>query len=289
MSVYRPSTVKRSRSTNAELDSIDAAIIAAVNADHPVSLRGVYYRVVSAGAIPKTDAGYRLIGRQLVKLRKAGQVPYPWITDGTRLLRKPQSWDRLEEMLSDAAASYRRALWNDQDAEVIVLSEKEAISGAIYPVTARWDVELAITRGYSSETFTHSIADTVSWNTTAGKTTFLYQLGDHDPSGVDAWRAFEQRIREFAPGADAVFQRLAVTPEQILDLGLPTRPTKTKDTRARGFVGESVEVDAIPAATLRSLLEDAIVQHLDPEAYRLTMSVEDSERAILTEMIGSVR
>ncbi len=38
-------------------------------------------------------------------------------------------------MLDDAAASYRRALWHGQDVEVMVLSEKDAISGVVYPVT----------------------------------------------------------------------------------------------------------------------------------------------------------
>jgi len=107
----------------------------------------------------------------------------------------------------------------------------------VYPITSAWDVELGIVRGYSSETFAEDIAATT-------KRTYVFQLGDHDPSGVDAWRSFEARVRGFAPDADAVFERLAVTPEQIIEFNLPTRPTKTTDTRARGFIGESVEVDA---------------------------------------------
>ena len=51
---------------------------------------------------------------------------------------------------------------------------------------------------------------------------------------------------EFAPSAGVVFERLAVTPDQIHELGLPTRPTKASDSRAKGFDGGSVEVDATP-------------------------------------------
>lgn len=83
VTAYEASPVKRQRSTNAQLDVIDQAIIQAVEDDHPVSLRGVFYRVVSAGAIEKTEEGYDLIGRQLLKLRRAGAVPYSSITDGT--------------------------------------------------------------------------------------------------------------------------------------------------------------------------------------------------------------
>lgn len=144
----------RQRRTNAELDTVDEAIITSLATEKPATVRAVYYRVVSAGAVAKTEAGYDLVGRQLLKLRRAGRVPYSWITDGTRLVLKPDSWSRLDEMLADAAVGYRRALWHDQAVEVIVLSEKDAISGVIYPVTAKYDVELGIARGYSSETFT---------------------------------------------------------------------------------------------------------------------------------------
>src|SRR5262249_29243111 len=82
------------------------------------------------------------------------------------------------------------------------------------------------------------------------------------------------------------FERLAVTQDQVYELDLPTRPTKSSDTRAAGFRGGSVEVDAIPPTILREIVEDAITQHIDPEALRLTEVAEQSEREILTSMIG---
>ena len=281
--VYGPSTVKRQRRSNAELDAIDKAIVAAVVDEHPVTLRGVFYRVVSVGAVEKSEPGYRLVGRQLLKLRRSKVIPYNWITDGTRLVFKSNSWSDLDEALYHAAASYRRALWHDQPVEVLILSEKDAISGAILPVTNRWDVELGIVRGYSSETFAYSIAEGIA---ASSKTTFVYQLGDHDPSGVDAWRNFREKVRGLGLGGDAVFERLAVTEQQIEKLRLPTRPTKATDTRAAGFTGGSVEVNAIPASTLRRIVEDAITQHIDPLQLELTRTVEESERGLLYRIAG---
>lgn len=285
--VYVPSTVeKRKRRTRAELDALDEAIVTAVTTEHPVTLRGVFYRVVSAGGIDKTESGYRVVGRQLGKLRRSGDVPWHWITDGTRLLRKPQTWQDVDQMLDNAAASYRRTLWDNQDAAVIVLSEKDAISGTIFPVTAEYDVELGITRGYTSDTFVHSVAEDIVQNTSVGITTYLYQLGDHDPSGVDGWRDFADKIVEFAPHGKVLFERLAVTREQIDLWDLPTRPTKRSDTRAAGFRGESVEVDAVPANTLRQLVRDAIERHLDPRRLEITRMVEDNERYYLRQLIA---
>jgi hypothetical protein len=283
--VYATSPVKRRRRTNAELAEVDAAIIAAVEMEHPVTLRGVFYRVESAGAVEKSEAGADLVGRQLLKLRRNGRVPYSSITDGTRFTRKPSSYNDLNSMLDTAAASYRRALWNDQAVDVHIFSEKDAITGVIYPVTAQWDVNLGVLRGYSSESYAWNVAEALkgtSWPV------YMYQLGDHDPSGVDAWRDFEKKVRGFAPDADVHFERLAVTPEQIELFNLPTRPTKTSDSRSGNFVGGSVEVDAIPPSSLRAIVEDAITQHIDREALRLTRLAEQSEREILLAMRGGV-
>lgn len=288
MDAYGSSTVKRHRRSNDELALVDEAIIAAVAEEHPVTLRGVFYRVVSAGAVEKTENGYRLIGRRLLALRRDNRVPYSWITDGTRWIRKPSSWSGLDEMLDDAAASYRRALWHGQDVEVHVFTEKDAISGVVWPVTARWDVPLGVLRGYASESFAYSVAEAII---AVRKPVFVYQLGDHDPSGLDAWRDFQSKVRGFvdAKGDDSTtvaFERLAVREEQIDEYGLPTRPTKKSDTRAAGFAGESVEVDAIRPSVLRGLIEDAITQHIDPEALRLTRIAEDSERDVLYAIKG---
>jgi hypothetical protein len=283
---YGTSPLKRRRSTKLELAALDEAIVDAVATETPVTVRGVFYRVVSAGAIEKTEKGYGAVQRRLLHLRRVGQVSYAAITDGTRLRLKPDSWAGADQMLSDVASSYRRALWNDQDAEVIVISEKDAISGVVFPVTAEYDVELCITRGYSSETFTNSIAQTVKFNDSIGKTTYVYQLGDHDPSGVDGWRSFGERVRGFAPAASVVFERIAVTPEQITLWDLPTRPTKGSDSRAAKFVGESVEVDAIPASSLRDLVRMYIEQHIDRGQLALTRQVEASERAGLEALAG---
>jgi hypothetical protein len=288
--VYRACPVKRYRRTNAELEAIDEAIVYAVRDEHPVSLRGVYYRVVSAGAIGKTEKAYNLIGRELLKLRRSGAVPYSWITDGTRLIQRPDSWNDLDDMLEDAAASYRRTLWHKSNVEIMMFTEKDAISGVLCPITSKWDVELGVIRGYASETFAYTVAEEIM---STDKFVVAYQFGDHDPSGVDAWRDFQAKVSAFVAAKHCIpnmlFERLAVTPEQIADFHLLTRPTKKSDTRARGFIGESVEVDAIPASILRQIAEDAITQHIDEEALRLTQVAEDSERKILTRLAGGFR
>ncbi len=283
--VYGSSTVRRRR-TNAELAALDDRLVELVAAEQPATLRAVYYRAVSAGLVDKTETAYRLVGRQVLKLRRSGRMPYRWITDGTRWVSKPASYSTVDHALDVLAASYRRALWAEQDVTVHVFTEKDAISGVVYPITAHWDVPLAVLRGYCSESFAYSIAEDISAD---GRPAFCYGLGDHDPSGVDAWRDLQDKVTRFAPTADIVFTRIAVTEQQITAYRLPTRPTKRSDTRAAGFRGESVEVDALPPTVLRSIVERAITQHVDPDVLRLTEMVEAEERAGLEALAGGGR
>lgn len=283
--IYGASPVKRVRMTNDQLQAIDASIKIVLDEEHQATVRSVFYRVMSLGMVPKTENGYRLVGRQLLKLRRNEEIPYGWISDGTRYVIHTDSYSSASYALELTAKYYRRNVWINQADRVMVFTEKDALRGVLQPITDRYDVELGVMRGYSSESFTYEVAMSLPGR----QTTYLYQLGDHDPSGVDAWRSFEQKIREFNPTARVEFERIAVTPQQIQDMQLPTRPTKKTDTRSKSFVGGSVEVDAIAPSVLRKILENAIVQHLDMNAYQAMKQIEIEEQHKLREIATQLR
>ena len=222
----------------------------------PMTVRQVFYQLVSRGAIAKTETEYnQTVVRLLTDMRVSGEIPFSAIADNTRWMRKPRSYSSLEAAIRLTAETYRRATWDNQPVYVEVWLEKDALAGVVLEETGPWDVPLMVTRGYASVSYLYAAAETIR---ECGKPAYLYYLGDHDPSGVDIPRNVEARLRQFAPEADIHFQRLAVTPAQITEWNLPTRPTKATDTRAKNFTGESVEVDAIPPAQLRSLVRNAI-------------------------------
>jgi hypothetical protein len=244
--------------------------------DHPLSVRGVFYRVMSAGAVEKSEKAYAAVQREVLKLRRSGILPYEWIADGTRWQVKQPSWDTAQDALDDAVSSYRRALWHNQNAYVEVWSEKDAIASIVSPTTDKWDVPLMIARGFASESFLWSTATTIRNQAVDGREIVIYQLGDHDPSGLAAWQHVQTRLVDFAD-IDIYFERLAVTETQIAEYDLPTRPTKITDSRSKNFVGDSVEVDAIPTSILRGIVEDAITAWIDPEQLSITQMVEAQE------------
>lgn len=163
--------------------------------------------------------------------------------------------------------------------------EKDALSGVLYEETESWDVPLMVTRGYPSLSYLHEAAMVIA---DRGKPAYLYYFGDYDPSGVDIPRATVQRIRDFAPEAEIHFESVAVNPWQIRMLNLPTRPSKASDTRSKNFSGESVEVDAMPPATLRALVKNCIEQHIDKRALKATEEIEAAERETLETITRQV-
>jgi hypothetical protein len=261
------------------MDSIRGAMVEALRQDQPMTVRQLFYRLVSQGVIAKTEAEYKTtVVRLLGEMRRAGEIPFDWIADNTRWMRKPRTYSDLSSVLEHTANTYRRAVWDVQNAYVEIWLEKDALAGVLIDVTAPWDVPLMVTRGYASLSYLHGAAETIR---DQGKPAFLYYFGDYDPSGLDITRAVEDGIREFAPDADITFERVAVTEAQIEDLHLPTRPTKTTDSRSKGFAGQSVEVDAIPPGSLRALAEGCITDHINKGEHDRLMRVEKAERKTL--------
>ena len=106
---------------------------------------------------------------------------------------------------------------------------------------------------------------------------------------MNAGEKIEETLRELAPDAEIAFERIAVTPEQIADWDLPTRPTKASDTRSKNFGEISVELDAIEPNQLRDLVQEAIERHLPPEQFEILKAAEESEREIITRLVGNAR
>ena len=275
---YATSPIKRNRSTKAAVEERRRQLIDIVEAMKPMTVRQVFYQATVRGLVEKSEAGYAKVQTDLVLLRRVGKLPYTWLADNTRWQRKPISFDSIEQALTDTARFYRKALWTDADAYVEIWLEKDALAGVVMPVTSMYDVPLMVARGYASLSFLHSAAEYIS---SLEVPTYIYHLGDFDPSGVNAGEKIEQTLKEMAPNADITFERIAVTPEQITTWNLPSRPTKTTDSRAKNFGDISVELDAIAPGDLRGLVEEVIQRHLPREQLDILLVAEESERTLL--------
>ncbi|WP_135230664.1 hypothetical protein [Deinococcus fonticola] len=277
---YKASPVKRHRRSKAELESVQKALYEEIRQGPPYTVRQAYYQMSVQGVVPKTDPGYDLVQRELLKMRRAGKLPHSWVADSTRWMRKDPSYSNIKEALVAAAQAYRRSLWNEAPVYVEIWCEKDALAGILSDVTIPYDVPLMVSRGFSSAPYLYS---TGMHAARVGKPCYYYYFGDHDPSGVLIPKKVEEGITEFAPHAEIHFERVAVNEDQIRAWNLPTRPTKKTDSRAKTFVGESCELDAVPPALLRELARDCIERHIPPERLARLKRQEEEERATWLE------
>jgi hypothetical protein len=253
-----------------------------VEAMRPMTVRQVFYQATVHHIVEKTEQGYDKVQIALANMRRAGAMPYDWIVDFTRWQRKPRTFRNVNHALQETSRLYRKDLWANSKSYVEIWLEKDALSGVIMPVTSKNDVPLMVARGYASLSFLSEAADYIE---AEERPVFIYHLGDFDPSGVNAGEKIEQTLRGLAPTAEIHFERIAVTPEQIIAWDLPSRPTKQSDSRAKGFGALSVELDAIDPNQLRALVNEAIERHLPPHEYFVLMAAEESERQAIKAFV----
>jgi hypothetical protein len=289
MSVYGTSPIKRTRRSRAEIEALDGALIEIVEQFRPVTVRQVFYQAVNRGLVPKSETkGYRVVQRRLVALRESGEVPYGYVVDGTRYVHGHRRYNDLDEFTTYAAGLYRKDYWANSEVNVEVWLEKDALKGVLVPtVVNECGLGLHVTRRFASITYLQEAAEEIDAD---GRPTYVYVLTDFDPSGVGIAEKIEEELTERAPLSDITVERLAVNREQIERWNLPTRPTKTSDTRARRFRQfhgtDSVELDAIPPDELRRLVKDAIDSHMEPWRLQQFRMVEREERQTLKSMFG---
>jgi hypothetical protein len=258
-------------------------IVAEMN---PMSVRQVFYQATVRGIVPKDEKlGYKVVVADLCRMRESGELPYEWLEDRGRWVRRPYTFISVRSALEDAAQQYRKDLWFGADCRVQIWLEKDALAAVVEPITAKYDVPLMVSRGYASKSFLHSVAQDMSEDLP----TYIYHLGDFDPSGVNAGEKIEETLTDLAPDADIHFERIAVTEEQIAEWDLPTRPTKQSDTRAERFGSDvSVELDAIDPNRLRAIVQEAIQRHLPPRRFKALMKAEKRERTTIARLVDNI-
>jgi hypothetical protein len=245
----------------------------------PATVRQLYYLAETEELVPKAETGYRRVQHDILLLRRLGRIPYDWISDNTRWMRKSRSYRGIDHFLNLTIETYRRDLWATAPVYVEIWCEKDALAGVIMEETDLYDVPLMVARGCSSETYLYEAATAMA---AQEKPAFIYHFGDRDPTGCVAAVHIERALRGFAPDAEIHFESVAVTPDQITAWKLPTRPTKREGNRhAKDFIGDSCELDAIPPLQLRELVRGCIERHIDAGRFETMKVAEESEREAL--------
>lgn len=261
-----------------------------------LTLRQLYYQLVSRNIIPNQERAYKNIGNLLSDARLAGMVDWDAIEDRIRVPLNPPEFTGLGQLVEAALYSYRLPRWNGQDCYVELWVEKDAISGVMAPLANQYHVTLMVNRGYSSQSAMYEASQRfLAKETEKGRQTdrscVLLYLGDHDPSGEDMVRDIQDRLDMF--GASVEVTKIALTMEQVEQYNPPPNPAKLTDSRAQGYIdkhgAESWEVDALPPEVLRQLVEEAILEHLDAGKMNAVKVQEEMDKGKLKSFVKGLQ
>ncbi len=274
---------RRQRATYSEMEMRATFLLSYAANNKPVTVRQLFYAATVAGlpGIWKDDDGYTKVQRQVLELRRSGRMPYGHIADLTRFMRGVETHDSIKDALQDTAKLYRRALWRDKSTRIEFWLEKDALAGCVQPVTEMYAVPLMVCRGFTSETFAWEAVNTIA---KIGKETHIFHLGDFDRSGQDAADDLGRKLKRFADekGVNVVFQKLAITPADIVRHQLPCREPKRKTAADRRWPWDvACELDAIPPKELRGMVEGVCRQYMPDEELKELLAAEESEQRYL--------
>jgi hypothetical protein len=244
-----------------------------------VTVRQVYYQLVSRNVIKNSQESYQMYDRHLTTARKAGVIPWDVFEDRARMFyREPApQYDIMNEpdpehalggwfryaLHPKVSVEYDMAKWEGQPYFVELWVEKDALAGFLSPLCNDLGVGLVVSRGYTSYTFKQEANKRFQEISEDGKDPVLLYLGDLDPSGYDIYRCLEDEI-------DGTIKRIGLHPEDVSQFGLIPNLIKGDDTRIKGFkkrypeLGNNVyELDALPPGELRDRARRNILKYFD--------------------------
>src|SRR5262249_27453029 len=159
MTEYFKTSLKKGRGMGSQsLDLIQTMYDAAESA-HPITGRGIGYKLFTAGLIPSMDRNQmQRVYRLLKEARERDMIPWDWIVGETRELEGVSTWDKPAEYARCVARSYRREFWIQQPHRVEVWSEKGTVRGVLQPVLDEYAVGFRVMHGFSSATTINDVA-----------------------------------------------------------------------------------------------------------------------------------
>lgn len=272
--------LRLSKANKARLEMVNN-ILEEYQADgYVLTLRQLYYQLVSRDVIPNKQIEYTRLSNVLKKGRMAGVVDWDAIEDRVRKPQLPYWVHNIPDAIDDLIRQYRLDRMKGQAQRVEVWVEKDALSNVLSRVTRKYHCQLMVNRGYSSVSAMYD-----AYKRLNDGDTILY-FGDHDPSGLDMIRDIRERLYSFN-GLDIEVVPVALTMEQIRKFNPPPNPTKVQDPRAGWYIEQwghtSWELDALPPQELISLAETELLKRIDLDLWNKQVAQEKADIAELRE------
>ena len=219
-------------------------------------MRGLHYLIVSGSGVKPDGMPYTNTDKDWIWLsevcakaaRWLGYIPF----DPPRRSLSPRS-------ASWGSRGRSRTGWRWS-------ARKSSLADVLDPLSRQYDTDLYLPTGEISDTQVHAMAKAAQDD---GRPLVVLYFADCDPAGWQMGISVARKLqacRFLLPEMpDFELHRVALTPQQVREYGLPSTPLKEKEKRAdrwRAAMGiEQTEIDALAALRpdlLRQVTEDAI-------------------------------
>jgi hypothetical protein len=263
------------------------AVLHEYRAQHPLTLRQIYYRLIGAHGYAKGKEAASRLGDLVNRARRARLIPMRAIRDDGGIKSYPPSWRDAQHWLKairNVAAKLQLNRSEGQPVRLFLLCEAAGMVPQLERVAHPFGVPVLSSGGFDSTTEKHDFAQDIAAD---GRPTEVLHIGDYDPSGAHMFIALEEDIKAFAHdlGGSVTFTRLAVTPTQIRRLRLETQLKNPNDKRAFGS-NWTCQLEAIAPDVLARIVREAIEARIDQQALRRVLA---REQQVQKELVAKLR
>jgi hypothetical protein len=192
--------------------------------DTPVTLRQLFYRLVSAQVIPNTQCTYKRLSELTAQARR--QSTFPALIDRGRQVHEDLAFTSPEQALGWLARIYRLDRTDGQDVSLYLGVEKAGMVVQLRSWFGDLGIPVLALGGHSSQSYAHEVSRHAL---NRSRPAVLLYAGHFDPSGEGIDRDFELRTSCWRQMA-----RVALSAEQVSIYRLPPNPDKATDSRAAG-------------------------------------------------------
>lgn len=142
--------VKLSKENRARLILINEIIEDYQSQGYVLTLRQLYYQLVSRAVVPNKSTEYSKLSTLLKEGRMGGIVDWDAIEDRLRKPSRPWFVADIPEAIEAIINQYRLDRMKGQQNYVEVWVEKDALSGVLKRITNKYHINILVNRGYSS-------------------------------------------------------------------------------------------------------------------------------------------
>jgi hypothetical protein len=288
--------------------------------DRRIHLRGLHYMLIGeakpdGSTYENTEADWIWLQSKAGKAaRWLGYIPFDTITDErnhppvVRVFKHPEPSSSVsvgeeeirvpEELVPRPQLKDFRAV---QPYKLVLFGEKTSLVEVLAPIAESRKADLYLPTGEASDTMIHQMAKIGAED---GRRMVVFYLSDCDPAGwqmaVSVARKLQGlRALEFEE-LDFEVRPIALTPDQVLEYGLPSTPLKRSEPRAdrwqKAMGVKQTEIDALATLNpdlLRTIVVDATRPFYDPglddRVRAARREWEERAQEVLMERVGEER